>query len=152
MDNTISSGMTGFYKKFPIVWFAVLAMMVVMNFADDGWDIKISHILGPVILASFGFFMMRLMYWDLMDEVCDRGSYLLIRKGAIEEKVFFSDVLNVRPSTFFSNPPRITLELKKAGKLGSEIPFYPMGTSVYDSVSKSDIFKKLVQQVATSSN
>jgi hypothetical protein len=152
MDNTISSGMTGFYKKSPIIWFGFLAMMVVMNLADDGWNIEILHILGPVILACLGFFMMRLMYWDLMDEVCDCGSYLLIRKGAIEEKVFFSDVINVRPSSFFSNPPRITLELKKAGKLGSEVAFYPMATSVYDSVSKCDVFKKLVQQVATSSN
>ncbi len=152
MDNTISSGMTGFYKKSPIIWFGALAIMLVMNLVDEGWDIKMSKVLGPLIMACFGFFMMRVMYWDLMDEVRDCGSYLLIKKGAIEEKVFFSDVINIRPSTFFSNPPRITLELKNAGKLGSEIAFYPMGSSVYESVSKSDIFKNLVQQVASSRN
>lgn len=95
---------------------------------------------------------MRALYWDLMDEVCDCGSYLLVRKGAINEKIFFSDVINVRPSAFFSNPPRITLELKKASQLGSEIAFYPLGTSVYESVNKSDIFKNLVQQVASARN
>lgn len=152
MDNTISSGMTGFYKKSPIIWFGVLALMIVMSLIDEGWDIKISKVLGFVTIACFGFFLMRALYWDLMDEVCDCGSYLLVRKGAINEKIFFSDVINVRPSAFFSNPPRITLELKKASQLGSEIAFYPLGTSVYESVNKSDIFKKLVQQVASARN
>jgi hypothetical protein len=150
MDNAISSGMTGFYKKIPIIWFGVLTMMIVMNLIDEGWDIKISKVLGFLIIACFGFFLMRASCWDLMDEVCDCGNYLLVRKGVIDEKIFFSDVINVRPSIFFFNPPRITLELTKASQLGSEIAFYPMGTSVFESVSKSDIFKKLVQQVANS--
>jgi hypothetical protein len=32
----------------------------------------------PIAMSIFGFVLMRKLVWDLVDEVCDYGDYLLV--------------------------------------------------------------------------
>jgi hypothetical protein len=70
----------------------------------------------PLAMAGFGYFFMKKLVWDLVDEVYDGGEYLLVRNRGDEERVPLINVMNI--NVMFSNPPRITLRLVNAGKFG----------------------------------
>lgn len=122
----ISSGSTAFYKKvFPLVWFGFLAFFVLTSLlAGSVQDGQWLFIIMPCFMALIGFFVMKKLIWDLVDEVQDCGDYLLVRNGDDEDKIPLSNIMNVSASTN-TNPPRITLRLVKPGRFGPEVSFSP---------------------------
>ena len=122
----ISSGSTGFYKRiFPVIWFGFLILFIVQSvlqgeYANARWP----SLVLPLIMMVFGYFLMKNMVWDLMDEVHDGGDFLLVRKGGEEERVPLSNIMNIDAHTNM-NPPRVTLRLVKPGRFGPEITFSP---------------------------
>ena len=80
----------------------------------------------PCVAVIGGYYAWKASIQDLMDEVCDCGDYLLIKRGGQEDTVLLSNINYVR----FSNvrgggQPRIQLVLNAPGKFGSEILFVP---------------------------
>ena len=78
----------------------------------------------PAVLAIFGFFIMKSLIFNLIDEVYDRESHLLCRRKGIEVKVNLTDIERIR----FSNkkkPPRIIVHLRHPTELGDELQFLP---------------------------
>jgi hypothetical protein len=144
----ISSGSTTFHKKvFPLLWVGFLAVFVITSLAQG--DIQAGRwpfVVMPVGMTVVGYFVMKKLVWDLMDEVHDGGDFLLIRKGADEERVPLSNIMNVSASTNM-NPPRVTLRLVKPGKFGSEVSFSPPRRFSFNPFAKHPVVEDLIVRV-----
>ena len=123
----ISSGATYFYKKiFPAIWFGFLTIFLlisVFGFLSNG-SVPIAFLVIPAIMAIFGYFLMRALVFDLMDEVYDEGSNLLVKNRNKEERINLKNIKNISYS-FMTNPNRVTLSLRVSSQFGNEITFSP---------------------------
>lgn len=123
--ETISSAQTAFMKwVFPVIWCGILFVFLSIATIGGGWRQQPFLLVPPLIMVGVGAMIYRKLIWDLADEVRDGGSYLLVRKGGIEQRVQLADVMNVGFSQF-TNPKRISLRLRTPGPLGDEICFIP---------------------------
>jgi len=126
----LSSRSTFLYKKiFPIFWFGFIAFFIVSElFAvrrpGAGAAPSVMSIVMPLIMAAFGYFIMKKLVFDLIDEVYDEGSSLLFRNGQKEVRVSLTEIKNVSYSTMVS-PPRVTLSLRHITVFGDELSFSP---------------------------
>ena len=82
----------------------------------------------------------------LADEVVDGGTYLLVRKGGVEERVQLVDVINVDMQRF-GNPRRITLRLRRPGRLGDEIAFIPQHTFQFNPFARHPLAESLISRI-----
>ena len=145
----ISSRLTLFSKRvFPLFWFGFLAFFVATSFRIGAIATNPVFLIGPAVMAAFGFFLMKSLVWDLVDEVYDCGDSLLVRNRGQEERVAFADIMNVNVSTL-QNPPRITLRLRTPGKFGKEIAFSPVSNFTLNPFAKNPIGEDLIQRVDT---
>ena len=144
----ISSRMTGFHKRlFPAIWFGFIAFFVVTaltrGVARDGrWMV----LLMPCLMAALGFFLMKKIVWDLVDEVYDCGDSLLVRNRGEEERIPLANIMNVSASTHM-NPPRITLRLVHPGRLGAEVTFSPQSKLLFIPFAKNPVAEDLIVRV-----
>src|SRR5262245_1550488 len=122
----ISSRATFYYKRiFPIVWFGLVAMFIVGVLVSGSITEQYPPFLFlaiPVGMAAVGYFIMRALVFDLVDEVLDDGDALIVRNGGQESRVPLSDIMNVGYSAMV-NPPRVTLLLRQPGLFGPKINF-----------------------------
>jgi hypothetical protein len=146
MDR-ISSGGTFFFKVvFPAFWFGFLTLFLLIGAFTDARKQAI-FIIQPLLMMAFGYFLMRKLVWDLADEVCDGGSYLMVRKGAIELRVPLTNVMNISMGQF-SNPKRLTLRLRKPCEFGDEIVFIPkQPTFQFNPFARNAIAEDLMHRV-----
>lgn len=144
----ISSGSTVFYKKvFPLIWFGFLGVFVVsILFEGVAQEGQWMFLITPIIMAVIGFFVMKKLIWNLVDEVQDCGDYLLIRNGSDEERLPLSNIMNVSASTN-TNPPRITLRLVRPGRFGTEVSFSPPHKFSFNPFAKNAVAEDLMVRV-----
>jgi hypothetical protein len=76
----------------------------------------------PLVMMAFGFFIMKKLVFDLVDEVWDDGDTLLVKNRGQEERIVLSDIKNVNYSPYV-NPPRVTLSLRRPTIFGEQISF-----------------------------
>ena len=142
----ISSRWTAFYKRaFPTIWFGFLAFFVVMSIRAGAPKQDFVFILVPVVMAAFGFLIMKRLVWDLVDEVYDCGVGLLIRNRGDETLVPLSNIMNV--SVTYMNPPRITLKLITPVTFGDEIAFCPITGFRLNPFAKNPVAEDLIMRV-----
>jgi len=125
--NCLSSQWTFWYKRvFPVFWFGFLAVWtigaIISMFRGGGFPPVV--LLGPLFMAIFGYFMMKMLVFNLVDSVWDDGTDLVIRNSGTEDKISITKIINVSHSSL-TNPPRITLSLREPCQFGSEITFSP---------------------------
>lgn len=60
----------------------------------------------------------------LADEVVDHGDHLRIRRGSIEERIQIADIETISTNHAF-RPARVTLRLRRSGRLGDCVSFIP---------------------------
>jgi hypothetical protein len=143
----ISSGSTFSSKKlFPLMWFGFLAVFVVLTTLTGAAESDPMFLIGPAVVAVFGFFLMKKLVWDLVDEVYDCGDFLLVKNRGEEERVPLSNIMNVNASTAM-NPPRITLRLVKPGRFGQEIAFSPVTGFTLNPFAKNQVAEDLIVRV-----
>ena|SRR5437867_3764053 len=122
----ISSRTTFFYKWiFPIVWFGVLAVIagaMLLTNAVFSPTQSFPVVILPVLMAVVGYVLMKKLVFDLVDEVWDDCTSLIIRNRGVEDRVPLSNIMNVSYSPLI-NPPRVTLTLRQPSNFGSEISF-----------------------------
>jgi hypothetical protein len=123
----ISSGMTFFYKRiFPIIWFGFLVLFMAAPFVAPKFGVSVSGSPVPFLFAPVmmivGYFAMKKLLFNLVDEVLDAGDALVIRNGHLEDRVALSDIMNVGYSPFM-NPPRVTLSLRNPSLFGDRVSF-----------------------------
>ena len=76
----------------------------------------------PIIMAALGYFIMKKLIFDLVDEVRDAGRALIVRNDDREERILLADIKNVNYSPFIS-PPRVVLSLRRMTIFGNQITF-----------------------------
>ena len=123
----LTSKTTFLYKRlFPFMWFGFLAIFLCVgllaNFKGNGPGIMFVVI--PIGMIVFGYFLMKKLVWDLIDEVYDEGTALLFRNRGTEFRVKLKDIKNVSYTTMV-NPPRVTLSIRYPTDLGDELSFSP---------------------------
>jgi hypothetical protein len=79
-------------------------------------------IIMPALMVVIGYFIMKKLVFDLVDEVWDDGSALVVRNKGREDRIALSNIVNVSYSEYV-NPPRVTLMLRQPSNFGSKISF-----------------------------
>jgi hypothetical protein len=123
----LTSKTTFLYKKlFPFIWFGFilifLSIVLLANLKGNGPGIMFFVI--PIGMIVFGYFLMKNLVWDLIDEVYDEGTDLLFRNRGKEFRVKLKDIKNVSYTTMM-NPPKVTLSIRYPTDFGDELSFLP---------------------------
>jgi hypothetical protein len=143
----ISSRMTFFNKRvFPAIWFGFLILFAggaLYSSAGHGTP-QFKFLIMPVLMIVLGYFFMRRLVFDLVDEVWDDGNALVIKNRGDEERIALSDIKNVSYSPFM-NPPRVTLSLRRPTVFGDEIAFN--APTRFIPLTKSPIIVELIDRV-----
>ncbi len=143
----ISSASTFMSKRvLPVLWFGFLVYFVARAMRTGAAQKDPLLIVVPVVMAVFGYLLMKKLLWNLVDEVYDGGDFLLIKNRGEEERVALSDIMNVSVSTS-PNPSRITLRLVSPGKFGKEITFAPAAGSAGNPFKKNQVAEDLIARV-----
>jgi hypothetical protein len=87
---------------------------------------------------------MKRLVLDLVDEVWDAGSALVIKNGGQEVRVDLTEIINVS-HTSFVNPPRVTLLVRRTTPVGSEISFIPPVT--FSPFARNPVVDDLIRRV-----
>lgn len=124
----LSSNSTFFLKKiFPAIWFGFIGlflwMVLFVDTKSQNSDV-IMVMITAIFMAGIGYFMMKYLVFDLMDEVYDEGSSLLFKNNGKTVRVNLTDIKNVS-YTVLLNPPRVTISLRHKTELGDELSFSP---------------------------
>jgi hypothetical protein len=123
----ISSSQTFIHKRvFPVAWFGFVTVFLVVGVAIMGFQKRFEPmmVVVPIFMLVVGYFVMRLLVFDLVDEVWDDGDALVVRNRGVEETIPLKDIINVNYSGM-TNPQRVTLTLREPGPFGAEITFSP---------------------------
>ena len=147
MMTRISSQMTRFYKYvFPVLWFGFLAVSLITSIAIGAIAKRPFFLLVLCFMAIFGFFIFKRLIWNLADLVQDGGDFLMVKYRGYEERIPFTNIMNVSASTN-RNPPRITLRLVSPGPFGSELSFSPIKPFSLNPFAKNPIAEDLIVRV-----
>jgi hypothetical protein len=114
------------------MWLTAVALMAVVAtpwVLDGSFQREpVVHVIPMCILGSFWiYFLRKMQFHRLADEVTDCEDYLKVRKGQLEETIPFSNVSKVDVSTS-GNIHRITICLHQPTKLGGQIVFLPQAS------------------------
>jgi hypothetical protein len=144
----ISSSMTFFYKRvFPIIFlgFALLLVAFGLGAGVTSWHFPQSpFFMVPIVMLAVFFVVMKKLVFDLVDEVLDAGDALIVRNRGQEERIAFSDVMNVNYSPFMS-PPRVVLSLRRPSIFGSQVAF--CAPICFVPFATSPIVDELIQRI-----
>jgi len=128
----ISSRSTSFYKRvFPVLWIGTLGGVLLLTafVGRRSPDVPSIAFLVPALMMVLGYLLFRKLLFDLMDEVWDNGNELIVVNDGHVEHLPFSNIMNVSYAGL-SNPKRVTLSLRKAGRWGTRLSFaLPMNYS-----------------------
>jgi len=107
---------------FGVLAFAVAAPLLLTRGHAGGlpWPALIA----PLAMGVIFYLVFRRLVFDLADEVIDDGDALRVRFGEEVERVPLGEIINLSYSGI-TNPPRITLTLRNAGRFGREVSFAP---------------------------
>src|SRR5882724_3594589 len=123
----ISSRSTSFYKRvFPVLWIGLLGgVLLLMAFVSRrSPNVPLVAFLVPALMMGLGYFLFRKLLSDLMDEVWDNGSELIVVNDGHVEHVPLSNIINVSYMGL-SNPKRVTLSLRHPSRWGAKLTFSP---------------------------
>lgn len=147
MNEQISSRFTFINKwLFPIFWFGFLFFFVIQSLLHEPISADLLFIAVPVLMAVVGVFFFKALVWDLADAVYDQGTHLLVRRGGVEDRILFENIMNVS-STPFMNPPRITMRLVKPSVFGTNVSFSPKSSPLRFALLQSNpVAEKLIER------
>ena len=130
----LSSKSTFFIKRiFPPLWFGCIIFFALMALSAESKGIHVDDILIVLLAAIFmvliGYFIMRHLVFDLIDEAYDEGASLLFKNNGQSVRVDLTAIKNVS-YTVLINPPRVTLSLRHETQFGDELTFSPSGSFI----------------------
>lgn len=120
----MSSKLTWWHKKAsPALFFGIIGLVTaefipaVINGSVPGEVLFI-----PLILAVFGYVMMRWLVFPLLDEVWIDGDDLIVRNRGEEERFPITNIIDVEGS-YFMSPEHIGIILEPPSRFGKWIRF-----------------------------
>ena len=135
----LSSGFTFYLKRVhPVILFGFLILFVAIPivrgamhgvFPPLPFSFLAPFLIGPAIFAVIFYLFMKKFVFDLVDEVLDDGSALIVRCGDRSERIALSEITNVNYSAS-SGVSRVTLSLRKPTAFGDKIAFCTSAFSV----------------------
>jgi hypothetical protein len=144
----ISSRATFWYKRvFPIIWFGGLAAFTVLGLLINmrGYrPERLPFVILPVVMAALGYVFMKKLVFDLVDEVWDDGSALIVRNKGQDDRIALSNIINVSYSPLI-NPPLVTLMLRQPSVFGTEVTF--SAPLRFMPFTKSPLLEDLIRRV-----
>jgi hypothetical protein len=143
----LSSKMTFFNKRiFPVIWFGISLLILLTGIvaAWNGAQVPVPLFIVPIGLTVLGYVILKLLVFDLVDEVWDEGDALVIRNSGLEERIQIANIINVSHTTF-TNPPRITLTLHHPCRFGKDVAFSPLAR--LNPFSRHPIATELIDRV-----
>jgi hypothetical protein len=146
----ISSRNTFFRKRvLPYLLFGLIALGVVAPLLltrghpnAPPWPV----LAAPLGVAIVVYVVLRKLVFDLADEVVDEGDALRVRFGEEEERIPLAEIINVSYSGI-TNPPRITLTLRNAGRFGREVTFSPQQGFLSPLFRPNPLVNDLIERV-----
>jgi hypothetical protein len=122
----ISSRLTVYYKRiFPAAFFGILAFVAVapvLTGLRTGEFPPPTFFLFVAVFIALAYIIMKMLVFDLVDEVLDDGDALIVRNGASKGRISLKDIKNVSYSPLLS-PPRVALSLRRPGIFGEKVTF-----------------------------
>lgn len=100
----------------------------------------------PVLMGAFGYFILKKLVFDLVDEVYDFGDFLVVKNNNEEVKVPLTNIKNISYS-YFTNPKRVTLSLREPCAFGKEISFSPPVILTLNPFQKNPLVDELIEKV-----
>jgi len=146
----ISSRNTFFQKRvLPYLLFGVIALGVAVPLLltrgtanAPPWPVFAA----PLAVAIVIYVVLRKLVFDLADEVWDEGDALRVRFGEDQERIPLAEIINVSYSGI-TNPPRITLTLRTAGRFGREVTFSPQQSFLSPLFRPNPLVNDLIERV-----
>ena len=139
----ISSSTVFLKKVFPIIWFGMLAVIAIPTYLGSSKPPLIFYVM-PLLMAVFGFFLIKKLIWDLCDEVYDHGTHLEFHKNGKTQTVLLNDIMNIN-YTKITSPERVEIIVRKDGDIGKELVF-SLPTR-FNPFSKSTVITELMERV-----
>jgi len=146
----ISSRNTFFQKRvLPYLLFGIIALGVAVPLLltrgspnAPPWPVFAA----PLAVAIIIYVVLRKLVFDLADEVWDERDALRVRFGDDEERIPLAEIINVSYSGI-TNPPRITLTLRSAGRFGREVSFSPQQSFLSPLFRPNPLVNDLIERV-----
>lgn len=146
----ISSKKTFFYKRiFPALWFGIIGLMILAGVYSTLVEKKGPPpfvLIPPIIMLVLGNYIFKKLCFDLVDEVFDGGSFLLVKNDNKKDQIQFSNIKNINYSVM-TNPPRVTLSLREPSLFGNEISFSPPTRIQFNIFQKNPLIDDLIERV-----
>ncbi|HEY7654025.1 MAG TPA: hypothetical protein VIG07_14480 [Methylomirabilota bacterium] len=139
----ISTPYTFSFKIFPFLFFGFLVVIFSLMLMAGALKETPMLVVVPCAMAAIGYFLMKMVLGNLVDEVYDCDDFLLVRKGGAEERIPLSDIINVN-FAMNQRPARITLTLASPGKFGREISFSPPPEIHLNPFLRNEIAEELI--------
>ena len=139
----ISSNQVFFMKRFLPALLVVIAFAPVLLMYSQSGTFHPGAAMPAVLIVCVLAVIYPKLVWSLADEVLDGGDYLLVKRGRLEDRIAFSDIMNVSASVMV-NPPRITLRLARPSKFGDEVTFSPLRSMTLNPFARSAIAEDLI--------
>lgn len=138
-------------KIFPATWFGFLVLFLVLVISTGLVKQSVMLLIVPIVMAVFGFLLMKLLIWDLMDEVIDYGDHLIVKYRGQEDVIQLTNIVNVN-ITMNQRPPRVSLQLRVAGKFGKEVAFFPVTQFSLNPFRKNPVIEELISRIDKARN
>lgn len=98
----------------------------------------------PIRLPVFGSIILKLLVFDLLDEVWGEGETSVLRNEGQEDRTPLMKIINVSYA-IFSNPPRIMLSIRHPCRFGKEVTFSP--SARLNPFARDPIEAELIERV-----
>jgi hypothetical protein len=124
----ISSETTFYFKRVVPVIFAMFVMTFMAIILYEGRSASESPLLSflffPVLIALTGYFFVKILTPNAVDEVWDAGDALIVWDKGQEYRLALSDILEVRFSPQYNGARIVTLHLRTPSVFGNKVEFF----------------------------
>ena len=143
----ISSHWTVVYKWiFPLFALGFAGFFLYAALTDpESSELMLVLLVSLPLCAAWAWFYYKLI-WVLADRVEIDGEQLVVRRRSTELRIPFSGMLNVGYAAS-TQPPRLSLRLRKAGVLGDEIQFVVRAAIRWDPFARNPVVEELIQKI-----
>lgn len=138
-----------------LLWLKVAAPLALLAYCS--WHVAAPMLHGDLfdtrnfvnnaVLAVSGLFIFKFFIFDLADSVDDQGDHFIVRRGWKVERIAIENIAWVGFRAI--RPPRVTLHLFQASRLGQSISFYPADSKLQIALhNESDLVVGLNKRLA----